>query len=595
MREFLLAFGSIMRSGWRASPRRMVVVFALMLLEYVSWPLAPLVLKEVTDAVVARDVEGATVAAAFLPFLALLNQIGGHLAHVVWVELCDLNLLQVNRELGELSHGPQGLEHHERPDYADRLELMRNEGNPIYQSVRGAVRSLGLAVQLTITIAMLTLLEPLLLLLLLFALPPLVTARWAHRRFERAIWGDVERSRGATHLLDLAVRADAAKEIRIFGLEDELRGRLRASREELRRRRFRAEYEGVAVMSAGQLVFALGYVGGLLLVVRGAVAGEHTPGDVVLAVTLAAQMNTLVYDIVFASGFLQRSAQAMARLAWLRGLIARLYPPATRGAAVPARLREGIRFERVGFTYPGTETEILRELDLEVPAGATIAFVGENGAGKSTLVKLLCRFYDPTSGRIVVDSEDLARFPAAAWRERIAAGFQDFVRFELVARESVGVGDLAAVDDDDVVAAAVERAAAEDVVEQLPDGLETQLGKSHADGAELSGGQWQKLALARAMMRTAPLLLILDEPTSALDAHAEHVLFERYAASARAVARATGGIAVFVSHRFSTVRMADLIVVIDGGAIVEQGSHAELIARGGMYAELFSLQAAAYG
>jgi len=261
---------------------------------------------------------------------------------------------------------------------------------------------------------------------------------------------------------------------------------------------------------------------------------------------------------------------------------------------MPEALRDGIRFERVRFEYPGTESDVLREIDLTFAAGTTVALVGENGAGKSTLVKLLCGFYEPTEGRITIDGIDLARLPLDRWRERVAAGFQDFVRFELLARESVGVGDLAAVDVPEAVAAAIERAAAGDVVAGLAAGLETQLGKSYTSGAELSGGQWQKLALARAMMRSRPLLLILDEPTAALDAHAEHVLFERYAQSARTVAERTGAVAVFVSHRFSTVRMADLIVVVDDGRIVEQGTHDELCRLGGTYAELFALQAAAY-
>jgi ATP-binding cassette subfamily B protein len=593
--SFVVALGRILASGWRASPGRMSISFALLFLNYVSWPLAPLVLKEVTDAVVAGDVRRATIAAAFLPFLALLGQVGGHLAQVVDVELSDLNLIQVNAEVAELSQGPRGLEHHERPDYADRLELMRNEGNPMYQSVRSALRGIALAVQLVVTIAMLALLQPLLLLLLLFAIPPLVGARWAWKRFEEVWFGQAHRTRRATHLLDLAIRADAAKEIRIFGLEDELRRRLRETREDLRRRRFRAQFQGVAAMSAGQLVFSLGYVAGLLLVVRGAIDGRHTPGDVVLAVSLAAQTNNLVYEIVGSTQFLQRSAQAMGRLAWLRDLVARIYPPGERDAAVPERLREGIRFERVAFRYPGTEEDVLQDVDLDVPAGSTIAFVGENGVGKSTLVKLLCRFYDPTGGRVLVDGVDLTRIGVDGWRERIAAGFQDFVRFELVAREAIGIGDLPSIDDVQAVDAAVRRAAAADVVERLPEGLDTQLGKTHMDGAELSGGQWQKVALARAMMRERPLLLVLDEPTSALDAHAEHELFERYAESARAVAQATGGIAVFVSHRFSTVRMADMIVVVDGGRIAERGTHDELVALGGIYAELFALQAAAYG
>jgi ATP-binding cassette subfamily B protein len=594
VREFLAGFGAILRSGWRASPRRLLGLAGLNLLEYLSWPLAPLVLKYVTDAVVERDLRTATIAAALLPVLALLNQVAGHVAHVLWVEVSDLNVAQVNSELGALSQGSRGLEHHETPEFADRIELLRTAGNPLYMSVRTAVESIARALQLVVTIVMLALLQPVLLLLLVFAVPPLVASRWAFRRFMGAVWGDLARYRRATHVLDLAIRADAAKEIRVFGLEGELRKRLRDTREDLRRRRFRAELTGVAAMSAGQLVFALGYVAGLLFVVRGAIEGEHTAGDVVLAFTLAAQTNELVYEIVGSTMFLQRGAEAMRRLTWLQRLVARLYPPDRAAAPLPTRLRDGVRFDGVSFRYPGTEADVLTDVRLDVPAGSTIAFVGENGAGKSTLVKLLCRFYEPTSGRILVDGADLSALPAEAWRERVAAGFQDFVRFELVAQESIGVGDLPFVEDLDAVNAAVQRAAAADVVERLPDGLGTQLGRSYADGAELSGGQWQKVALARAMMRERPLLLILDEPTSALDAHAEHELFERYADSARSVAKATGGIAVFVSHRFSTVRMADLIVVVDEGRIVEQGSHAELVARGGVYAELFSLQASAY-
>jgi ATP-binding cassette subfamily B protein len=594
VREFAAGFAAILRSGWRASPRRLLLLVGLNVLEYVSWPLAPLALKYVTDAVVERDVRTATIAAAFLPVLALLNQVAGHVAHVLWVEVSDLNVTQVHSMLGELSQEARGIEHHERPELADQIELVRNGGNPLYMSVRTAVESVARAAQLAVTIVMLALLQPLLLLLLVFAIPPLVASRWAFRRFMMAVWGDLERYRRSTHLLDLAIRADAAKEIRVFGLESELRRRLRESREDLRVRRFRAETAGVAVMSAGQLVFAFGYVFGLLFVVRGAIEGEHTAGDVVLAFTLAAQTNSLVYEIVGTTMFLQRGAEVMRRLTWLRGLVARLYPGGGEPVPLPARLEDGIRFDGVSFRYPGTEADVLGDVHLHVPAGSTIAFVGENGAGKSTLVKLLCRFYEPTSGRITVDGADLSRLPVAEWRERIAAGFQDFVRFELVAQESIGVGDLPLVDDRPAVVGAVERAAARDVVERLPAGLETQLGKTHSDGAELSGGQWQKVALARAMMRARPLLLILDEPTSSLDAHAEHELFDRYAESARAVAKATGGVAVFVSHRFSTVRMADLIVVVDDGRIVEQGTHAELVALGGVYAELFALQAAAY-
>jgi ATP-binding cassette subfamily B protein len=592
---FLRGLAAILRGAWRASPGRLVAIFALTLLNYASWPLAPLVLKHVTDAVVEGDVRAATTAALFLPLLALVTTIGGHLTHVLFVEIADQNVIDLTGDLGALTQGPAGLAHLENAEYADRIELIRNEGTWRYRSVQAAVGAFGVAVQLTLTVVLLARLQPILLLLLLFAVPPLVGTRAAWRRWEREWVASAPLFRRATHYSDLALRADAAKEVRLFGLEDEIRGRIRSSWREIRDAVYRAELHGVVTQAAGFFVFAVGYVGALYLVVRGAVRGEQTPGDVVLAVSLAGQTNRLVFDVVNSLQRLQRSASAADRLRWLRELVRELYPEREQPLPAPARLERGIRLEGLSFGYPGTDAGVLADVDLELRAGSTIALVGENGAGKSTLVKLLCRFYEPTTGRILVDEADLARIDPRAWRERIAAGFQDFVRFELLARESVGVGDLPRVDAEGQVEAAVDRAAARDVVEDLPNGLETRLGKSHADGAELSGGQWQKLALARAMMRERPLLLVLDEPTSALDAHAEHELFERYAESARTVAKATGGIAVFVSHRFSTVRMADLIAVVDGGRIVERGTHEELVALGGIYAELFALQAAAYG
>jgi ATP-binding cassette subfamily B protein len=236
---------------------------------------------------------------------------------------------------------------------------------------------------------------------------------------------------------------------------------------------------GVTVASLGYLVFAIGYVGALLVVVRGAVRGTNTPGDVVLAVGLAAQTNQLVFSVVETTHHLRRNARAAERLRWLRELVRSLYPRREEELPAPARLEDGIRLERVAFRYPGTDVDVLRDVDLELPAGTTVAFVGENGAGKTTLVKLLCRFYEPSGGRITVDGADLGRIDAGGWRARVAAGFQDFVRFELLARESIGVGELPLIDERRAVGGAVQRAAAGGVVDDLPDGLETRLGKTN--------------------------------------------------------------------------------------------------------------------
>jgi ATP-binding cassette subfamily B protein len=223
-----------------------------------------------------------------------------------------------------------------------------------------------------------------------------------------------------------------------------------------------------------------------------------------------------------------------------------------------------------------------------------VALVGENGAGKTTLVKLLSSMYRPTSGRILVDGVDLAAFSVDDWRQRLSSAFQDFARYELLAGEVVGVGDLPRLDDLPAIDTAMERADAADLIPSLEDAHATPLGRTLNGGRELSGGQWQKLALGRGMMRDHPLILLLDEPTASLDTATEHALFERYATAARRTRTANGAITLLVSHRFSTVQMADLIVVLDGNHIVEIGSHRELMATGGTYAELYDLQARGY-
>jgi len=283
--------------------------------------------------------------------------------------------------------------------------------------------------------------------------------------------------------------------------------------------------------------------------------------------------------------------------------------PPERAAAVPVRLTRGIELRGVEFRYPTTSTReagaqalggggrgrekpVLEDVSFTIAPGQAVALVGENGAGKTTLVKLLSRLYDPTAGSVLVDGIDLRELDLDEWRRRIAVVFQDFVEYAMPARENIGVGWLTSIENTDVVRAAAERAGADSLIARLPEQYETMLGRQFrsigTDGVSLSGGEWQRIALARAFMREGAQLLILDEPTAALDARAEHEIYLRFKELTK------GRSTLLISHRFSTVRMADEIIVLDGGRIVERGSHDALVQRGGHYARLYALQAERY-
>jgi ATP-binding cassette, subfamily B, bacterial len=254
---------------------------------------------------------------------------------------------------------------------------------------------------------------------------------------------------------------------------------------------------------------------------------------------------------------------------------------------VPVPIRDGLVFEDVGFRYPGSENWAVRHLDFELEPGERIALVGENGAGKTTLAKLLVRLYDPTEGRILLDGVDLREYDITSLRRNVGVIFQDFVRYDFIMRENIAVGNIERLDDESRLQGAAERSLADTVAGRLVGRYDQMLGRRFEGGVELSGGEWQKVALARAYMRDAQLL-ILDEPTAALDARAEYQVFLRFSELT------AGKMAVLISHRFSTVRMADRILVLRAGELVEQGTHEELVTRAGLYAELFQLQAAGY-
>jgi ATP-binding cassette subfamily B protein len=260
---------------------------------------------------------------------------------------------------------------------------------------------------------------------------------------------------------------------------------------------------------------------------------------------------------------------------------------ATNAIPAPRPIRAGFDFQKVCFHYPGVERLVLRDLNLRLEPGERIALVGANGQGKTTLVKLLTRLYDPTSGRILLDGVDLREYDIDSLQREIGVIFQDFVRFDMAARANIGVGRLEHMENESRIREAAGKSRADEILTKLPGNLDQMLGRRFEGGVDLSGGEWQKFALARAYLRDAQVL-VLDEPTAALDAIAEYEVFKRFSELTE------GRMALLISHRFSTVRMADLIVVLEGGAIREQGTHQQLMALGGRYAEMFELQAANY-
>ncbi|MEU8194660.1 ABC transporter ATP-binding protein [Microbispora amethystogenes] len=605
MRRIVLSAVFVLRLAAAADRTRLLRAIGLMTVGYLATPVIALGLREFTDAALARRLEVATWVIAGVAVLLVLELMLGHFAHLSYFEVGELAETTLNEELVRHVNGSPGMERLDDPDFADNVNLVREELGNTRTAVESVLQLGGLALQTGLTTVVLVTLDPWLALLPLAALPSALVGRWAQNLLESAKEASAENTRRTRHLLALATAPASIKEIRLFHAEAALLREQDANWSRTSAVLRRAHLRAAALRAMGQLVFALAYGGAITLVLWQAERGRAGVGDVILVITLAVQVSVQVAGAATLLTGLQGVGRTLDRLTSLRDHGSREggsredrratpAQPSPVPRAVPAALREGIRLENLSFVYPGTGKVVLDDVTLTIPAGGSVALVGENGAGKSTLVKLLCGLYRPTSGRILVDGTDLRDLPAGEWQARVASLFQDFARFELLLRENVGVGDVARMEDEQAVLKAVELSRAGRIVASVPGGLSGLLGHGYGQGTELSMGQWQTLGLARSHMREDPLLLVLDEPAAALDAAAEHAVFERYATLSAETGRRSGGITLFVSHRFSTVRMADMIVVLDQGRVAESGDHRELVTRRGLYAELYELQERIY-
>jgi ATP-binding cassette subfamily B protein len=575
-----------LRRAHEAEPRLLGVSFGLALLAALPDALLAWWMKLLADGVLQHKPNLVMAAAIGLGVSAVATWFLKVTSDRTQRRFRDRVAVALESHVARLQASVSTIAHHERPEYLDRLAMLRDQVFVLDHMYMSLFSTCGWILRLAVTLALLISIHPALALLGVFALPTVFTSTW-RPGVERSIEERVaSANRLARHLFVTATTAPPGKEVRVTGIGNRL---VRQRREAWERwyRPVAAARWGTALWQAlAWTIFGAAYVAAVVFVSSRLSA---TPGQVLLVLAAGLRLSAYVAATVGEIGFLRGFwLEGSRRLAWLEDYAASLVENADTPA--PDRLLEGIRFEQVSFAYPGTARRVLDNVSLELKPGSVVAVVGENGAGKSTLVKLLCRLYQPDQGRIMVDGVDLARIRADDWRACLAGAFQDFFRFEFRARHTVGLGDMPRLEDEPAVVTAVGRAGAQDLVGKLASGLNTQLGAAWPEGVEVSFGQWQKLALARGFMRDQPLVLVLDEPTAALDAETEHALFERYAAAARG----DGRITILVSHRFSTVRMADRIVVLDGARVVEVGTHEELMAKGGQYAELYCIQAAAY-
>ena len=575
--------------GYRHEPALIVTAFLLALLAAVPDALLALWFKLIGEGVLQGDWTRVRMALLALGLSATATWFLATVSTRVQRRFRDKVTIALESHVATLLASISTIAHHERPDYLNRLSVLRNQVFMLDHMYMSLFSTCGWILRLGVTIALLVSIHPALALLVLFALPPVYTSTWRPAVERAAYERGAEAGRLARHLFDVATTASPGKEVRVTGIADRLVSERRVAWEFGKAPIAAARWTSAGWHALAWAIFGAGFVAAIVFVSS---VLRAPAGDVLLALAAGSRLSFYVGATVGEIGFLRGIwMDAARRLAWLEDYAASLVATANRPS--PSRLVRGIRFDGVSFAYPGTTRLVLDSIDLELPAGKVVAVVGENGAGKTTLVKLLAKMYAPSHGRIVIDDTDLGSMSATDWRSRLAGAFQDFFRFEFQAGHTVGVGDLPRIDDRPAVETAVGRAGAGDVIARL---TRRSRDTARPDVAGRCGGELRPVAEARPRARlharppAGPRPRRADRGAGCRDgARAVRALRRR-----RARRRGIGRITILVSHRFSTVRMADLIVVLDGARVAETGTHEALMARGGQYAQLYAIQAKAY-
>jgi ATP-binding cassette subfamily B protein len=580
---------------WRSARGHTVAGLALMVLQGTLPLLSLYLLKLVIDAITAA-VRLPQPTAGF-PQVVLLLGLFGAVALAIAVcralssYISEAQAQKATDHVADLLHAKSievDLAYYENAKYYDTLHQAQREASyrPAHAVSGLAQAGLG-AISLVGMVGLLFSFHWSVAVVLFVASVPgtLVRLKYSNKLFRWYRWRTSEERR-AWYLNSLLTNAEHAKELRLFDLGALLRERFRELRSKLRTGRLAIAKGRTIAEALAQMVGTLAIFGCYAFIGYRAVQGAITLGDLVMYFQAFQRGMSVLQDFLGSLASLYEDNLFLTNLYEFLDLVPGV-PEPRAPASFPRPMQAGISLDHVTFHYPGSAKPVLDDISLTLRPGEHVALVGENGSGKTTLVKLLCRLYDPTAGAIAVDGRDLRDFATTDLRRQISVVFQDFARYQLSARENIGFGDSRGKVTDERIVAAAHRSGAHAVIAGLPRGYDTTLGKWFDDGEELSIGEWQKVALARAFLREAPII-VLDEPTSALDAKAEFEFYEKF----RSVAQ--GKTAVLISHRFSTVRMADRIYVLDKGRIIESGSHDELVRAGGHYAELFGTQARYY-